>query len=239
MQIDAAFRVAFTSEPDIAHQGVHHARQSAKPRAAEFMLHIAAQQGANNGDNDQLAAAESLLHDTAEIPPPQQVKEDVHHREVHQRVGKVAPDVKLQRGIVRPRQGNHHALIAHHVHNDEDDNAGRHQQQRKRPCAFADGGKEGKTTVVQPAAGVAGLPACRQIARIARVLKETRQFFIYARGLALVGQPNVGLVMLLNGQDNALRRHIIDKRLGDAWVGKGGNHQHGRRSLISTQKGTV
>ena len=45
--------------------------------------------------------------------------------------------------------------------------------------------------------------------------------------------------MLLNSQDNALRRHIVDKRLGDARVAKRGDHQHGQRSLISTQKGTV
>ena len=203
------------------------------------MLHIAAQQGADNRDNYQLAAAEPLLNDTAEIPPPQQVKEDMHYREVHQRVGEIAPDVEIQRRIVRPRQRDHHALVAHHVHNNEDDNAGRHQQQRKRARALANRGKEGKTAVVKSTAGLAGLPACSQIARVAGVLKETRQLLVYPPCLALVGQPDVGLSMLLDGQNNALRRHIVDKRLGDARVGKRGDHQHGQQSLISTQKGTV
>ena len=154
-------------------------------------------------------------------------------------MGEVAPDVKLQRGVVRPRQGDHHALVAHHVHDNEDDNTGGHQQQRKRPCALANSGKKRETTVMQSAARLAGLPACRQIARVARILKKTRQLLVYPPGLALIGQPDIGLRMLLNGQNNALRCHIVDKRLGDARIGKRGDHQHGQRSLISTQKGTV
>ncbi len=203
------------------------------------MLHIAAQQGANDGDNNQLAAAQTLLHDPAEIPPPQQVEENMHHREVHQRVGEIAPDVKIQRRVVWPRKRDHHALVAHHVHNDEDDNAGRHQQQRKRTCAFANGGKKREAPVMQSAPRLPGLPARGQVAGIGGVLKKAGQFRIHAIGLAFVRQPDIGFRVLLNGQDDALGCHIVDKRLGDARIGKRGDHQHGRRSLISTQKGTV
>lgn len=70
-----------------------------------------------------------------------------------------------------------------------------------------------KTLIVQATAGLAGLPACRQITRVARVFQETRQLGVHAPSLAFVRQPDIRLCMLLNSQDNALRRHIVDKRL--------------------------
>ena len=77
---------------------------------------------------------------------------------------------------------------------------------------------------MQPAIGVPRLPAGGQIARIGWIFKKSGQFGLHARGLALVSQPDIALRMLLNSQNNSLRRHIVDKRLGHARVGKRGNH---------------
>lgn len=95
---------------------------------------------------------------------------------------------------------------------------------RERAGVMPQRGKERKALIAQPAIGLSGLPARRQIARVRRVFEKTRQLSPDAPGLTLISQPDVALGMLLDGQDNPLRRHIIDKRTGHPRVGKRGNH---------------
>ena len=77
---------------------------------------------------------------------------------------------------------------------------------------------------MQPAVGVPRLPAGGEVTRIGGIFQKTGQLGLHASGLGLIGQPDIALRMLLNSQNNPLRRHIVDKRLGHARVGKRGNH---------------
>lgn len=92
---------------------------------------------------------------------------------------------------------------------------------------------------MQATAGMACLPAGRQITRICRVFEKTRQLRPYALGLGLIRQPDIALVMLLNREDNTLRRHIINKRLRHAGVSKRGNHQHCCCRLFHTKGDSI
>lgn len=94
---------------------------------------------------------------------------------------------------------------------------------RERTGVMPQRGKERKALIAQPAIGLSGLPARRQIARVRRVFEKTRQLSPDAPGLTLISQPDVALGMLLDGQDNPLRRHIIDNARHPR-VGKRGNH---------------
>ena len=232
-------RIAFAAQPHVAHQRIYHARQSTKPRAAKFLLNIAAQQGADHGNYNQFSTAQTLFNRTAEIPPPQQVEQNMHQREVHKSVGEITPEFKFQRRVKRPCQPEHHRLVAQHVHRNKHQHTRGHHQPGYRTCAFAQCGQERITLVVQTAVGLTRLPACREVARIARILQKSRQFSMHALGLGLIRQPDIRLLMLLNRQDNALCRHIINKCLRHAGVSKRGNHQHGCCRLFHTKEDSI
>ncbi|OMP13578.1 hypothetical protein COLO4_01376 [Corchorus olitorius] len=117
LQINTAFGIALAAQPAITHQRIDHTRETAKQHAAEFGLHPAAEQRRDQHNHKQLAAAESLLDRSAEIPPPHQIKQDMqqrknkhrdaerHHRK-RQRSGAFAnrgPDVAAL--IVQPAAG--------------------------------------------------------------------------------------------------------------------------------------
>ncbi len=61
----------------------------------------------------------------------------------------------------------------------------------------------------------------------------------HALGLGLIRQPDIALVMLLNREDNTLRRHVINKRLRHAGVSKRGNHQHRCCRLFHTKGDSI
>ena len=77
---------------------------------------------------------------------------------------------------------------------------------------------------MQPAVSMPRLPAGGEVTRIGGIFQKSGQLGLYAPGLTFISQPDVALRMLLNRQNNSLRRHIVDKRLGHAGVGKRGNH---------------
>ena len=77
---------------------------------------------------------------------------------------------------------------------------------------------------MQSAIGMPRLPAGGEIARVGRVFEKTGQLGLHPRGLGFISQPDIALRVLLDSQDDPLRRHIVDKRLGHARVGKRGNH---------------
>jgi hypothetical protein len=76
----------------------------------------------------------------------------------------------------RARPANHHRLIAHQILQDEDRDADEQNRPGKRPGVMPQRGKERKALIAQPAVGLSGLPAGRQIARIGRVFQKARQF---------------------------------------------------------------
>lgn len=73
---------------------------------------------------------------------------------------------------------------------------------------------------MQATVGMTGLPTGGEITWICRVFEKTRQLRPYALGTGLIRQPDVALVMLLNREDNTLRRHVINKRLRHAGLAK-------------------
>ena len=148
----------------------------------------------------------------------------MHQREMHESMAEIAPGFELQRRIVGPGQPNHHRLIAQQILQDKHRDADEQNRPGERAGVMPQRGKERKALIAQPAIGLSGLPARRQITRVRRVLKEAGQLSPDTPGLTLISQPDVALGVLLNGQDNPLRRHIIDKRLGHPWIGKRGNH---------------
>lgn len=77
---------------------------------------------------------------------------------------------------------------------------------------------------MQVIVGMVCLLVRRQITRICRVFEKTRQFRSYAFGLGFIRQLDIVLVMLLNREDNILRRYVINKRLRYAGVSKRGNY---------------
>ena len=92
---------------------------------------------------------------------------------------------------------------------------------------------------MQPAASMTGLPTGRQVTRVCRVFVKTRQLRPHAFGLGFIRQPDIALVMLLNREDNALRRHVINKCLRHAGVSKRGNHQHRCCRLFHTKEDSI
>jgi len=45
--------------------------------------------------------------------------------------------------------------------------------------------------------------------------------------------------VVLNSQNNALGLHIVNKRLGDARVSKGSDHQHAGGRFFHTKEGSI
>ncbi len=147
LQENTALRIALAAQPHVAHQRIYHARQPTKPRAAKLLLNIPAQQGANHGNDYQFSTTQTFFHRAAEIPPPQQVEQNMHQREVHKSVGEITPEFKFQRRIKRPCQPEHYRLVAQRVHRDKHQHACGHHYPGYRACTFAQCGKERITLI--------------------------------------------------------------------------------------------
>ncbi|VXA88657.1 hypothetical protein AERO8C_70285 [Aeromonas veronii] len=170
-QSQAAGGLQLAAQPAVAEQGIDHAGEAAKQRAAGKELGDIGQGGAHQQQDQQLAAAEALLDLTAEIPPPEQVEHQMEHREVDQGGGEIAPRLPVgelgQRRVECQLIKNGQADGLDPVDGETGDDD--HQRQWPRLMEEVGDGIRHPLAVVDAGIGAAGLPGGFHIARVARL----------------------------------------------------------------------
>ncbi|EPF13084.1 hypothetical protein HMPREF0201_04376 [Cedecea davisae DSM 4568] len=145
---------------------------------------------------------------------------------MQQAVGEVAPELKALARVKRPAKQRYYRAKADQVQQYKQRDADKDDAKGQRPGALFDSGKKRIAFIAEANAAVAGTPAGSLITRVAGVGLKTFQLGTNQLSLAFICQPDVALSMLLNGKNNALGRHIVDKSLRHARVGERGDHYH-------------
>ncbi len=220
-QSQATGRLQLAAQPAVAEQGIDHAGEAAKQRAAGEELGDVGQGGAHQQQDQQLAAAKTLLDLTTEIPPPEQVEYQMEHREVDEGRGKVAP--RLPVGELGQRRVEGQFVVDGQADGidavDGETGDDHHQRQWPRLMEEIGDGIRHPLAVVDAGIGPAGLPGGFHIARVVRLGEEAFHLQLGLGEALLVSQPDgdpqLGLGQLAGDPQ---RRQIVHQRLRHAGV---------------------
>ncbi len=180
------------AHPAVAEQGIDHAGEAAKARAADEELGDIGQCGTDQQQDQELAAAESLLNLASQIPPPEQVEHQVQHREVDKGRGKVAPRLpvgelgqgRVERQLIEDRQADGVESVDGQAGDDD------HQSQRAGLMEEIGDRIRHPLAVVDARISPAGLPGGLHVTGVGRLGQETLHLLLGLGEALLVRQPD-------------------------------------------------